>query len=40
MRVAAVNEFDEVVTDDGVPAEEIERLRALGLTLTIAPRGA
>lgn len=40
MQVAAATEFDEVITDDGTPAEEVERLRARGLAVTIAPRGA
>ena len=38
MQVALVSEFDEVITDDGVPPDEAERLRALGLKLTLAKR--
>ncbi len=35
MRVASVTELDEIITDEGVPKEEIERIRALGVKLTI-----
>lgn len=35
MRVASVTELDEIITDERVPKEEIERLRALGVRLTI-----
>lgn len=35
MRVASVTELDEVITDEGVPREEIERMRALGVKLTL-----
>ena len=35
MRVASVTELDEVITDEGVPKEEIERMRALGVKLTL-----
>lgn len=36
MQVAAVTEFDEVVSDEGAPADEVERLRGLGLRVTLA----
>ena len=39
MQVAAVTDFDEVITDDGIAPEEAERLRALGLKLTVAKAG-
>jgi DeoR family transcriptional regulator of aga operon len=35
MRVASVTELDEVIADDGMPREEIERMRALGVKLTL-----
>ena len=35
MQVATVTAFSEVITDSAVPADEAERLRAQGLTLTI-----
>ena len=35
MRVASVTELDEVITDEGMPTEEIERMRALGVKLTL-----
>lgn len=35
MQVAPVTEFHELITDGGVSTEEAERLRALGLTLTL-----
>jgi DeoR family transcriptional regulator of aga operon len=40
MTVASVSEFDEVITDDGAPPEEIERLRSLGVKLTVAKASA
>ena len=36
MQVAAVTAFDEVITDDGVAPEESERLRSLGVKVTLA----
>jgi len=36
MRVASVTELDEIITDEGMPKEEIERMRALGVKLTLA----
>ncbi len=35
MRVASVTELDEVISDEGMPAEEIERMRALGVKLNL-----
>jgi DeoR family transcriptional regulator, aga operon transcriptional repressor len=35
MRVASVTELDEIITDERVPKDEIEHLRALGVKLTI-----
>jgi DeoR family transcriptional regulator of aga operon len=35
MRVASVTELDELISDEGMPAEEIERMRALGVKLTL-----
>ncbi len=35
MRVASATEFDEIITDEGIPNEEIERMRALGVKLTL-----
>jgi DeoR family transcriptional regulator of aga operon len=40
MRVAAVAELTEVVTDDGAPREEIELLRAAGVPVIVVPRDA
>jgi DeoR family transcriptional regulator of aga operon len=40
MQVAPVSDFDEVITDDGISADDAEKLRALGLKLTIARAGA
>jgi len=40
MQVSSVSEFDEVITDDGAPAEELERLRALGPKVIVAARSA
>jgi DeoR family transcriptional regulator of aga operon len=37
MQVANVREFDEVITDASAPAAEVERLRGLGLQVTLAP---
>lgn len=36
MRVADVTTFDEVITDDGVAQEQVERLQAMGVSLRIA----
>ncbi len=38
MRVAGVRELDDVLTDDGAPADEVEALRALGMTVVVVPR--
>jgi DeoR family transcriptional regulator of aga operon len=35
MRVASATEFDEIITDEGIPEEEVERMRALGVKLTL-----
>jgi DeoR family transcriptional regulator of aga operon len=35
MRVASAAEFDEIITDEGIPDEEVERMRALGVKLTL-----
>jgi DeoR family transcriptional regulator of aga operon len=35
MRVASVTDLDEIITDEGMPREEIERMRALGVKLTL-----
>jgi DeoR family transcriptional regulator of aga operon len=35
MRVASATEFDEIITDEGIPEEEIERMRGLGVKLTL-----
>jgi DeoR family transcriptional regulator of aga operon len=35
MRVASVTELDEIITDEHMPKEEIERMRALGVKLTL-----
>ncbi len=35
MRVAPLAGFDELITDDGAPAEEAERARALGVAFSI-----
>ena len=40
MRVAALSEFNELITDDGVPPEEVERVRALGVKLTVVRASA
>jgi DeoR family transcriptional regulator of aga operon len=40
MRIAAVTEVDEVITDDGAPSEELEHLRAAGVKVTIVHRNA
>jgi DeoR family transcriptional regulator, aga operon transcriptional repressor len=36
MQVALAADFDELITDDGAPADEVERLRGLGLRVTLA----
>lgn len=38
MRVAGVRELDEVLTDDGAPADEVEALRAAGVAVVVVPR--
>lgn len=40
MRVAAVKDLDEVITDDGAPQDAIEALRAAGVPVTVVPRSA
>jgi DeoR family transcriptional regulator of aga operon len=35
-QVAQVDEFDEVITDTAAPADELDKLRALGLKVTLA----
>lgn len=35
MQVALAADFDELITDDGAPADEVERLRGLGLRVTL-----
>ena len=38
MRVAVVGELDEVLTDDGAAAEDVEALRAAGVAVIVVPR--
>lgn len=40
MSVCNVTELDEIVTDDGAPLEELERVRAAGVKLTIAGKSS
>jgi DeoR family transcriptional regulator of aga operon len=35
MRVASVTELDEVISDEGMPKEEVERMRLLGVKLNL-----
>ena len=35
MRVAAATQMDEIVTDDGAPAEEVRKLRSAGVAVTL-----
>ena len=39
MKVCEVNELDEIITDAGVPQDELERLRGAGVRMTIARPG-
>jgi DeoR family transcriptional regulator, aga operon transcriptional repressor len=36
MQVALAADFDELISDDAAPADEVERLRGLGLRVTLA----
>lgn len=36
MQIAPVSAFDRVITDAGAPSDEVERLRALGVKVTLA----
>jgi DeoR family transcriptional regulator, aga operon transcriptional repressor len=38
MRVAAVTDLDEIITDDGITREQAQLLRKSGVTLTVARR--
>ena len=38
MTVCDVSELDEIITDDGAPQDEVERIRGAGVKLTIARR--
>ena len=40
MSVCEVTELDEIITDDGAPQEEIERIHGAGVKLTVARRPA
>jgi DeoR family transcriptional regulator, aga operon transcriptional repressor len=40
MRVAAVKDFAEIITDAGAPKDDVEQLRAAGVRVTIVPVGA
>ena len=40
MSVCEVSELEEVITDDGAPQEEIERIHGAGVKLTVARRPA
>ena len=40
MSVCNVTELDEIITDDAAPLEELERIRAAGVKLTIAGKSA
>lgn len=40
MRVAGVGELDEVLTDDGAAADNVDALRAAGVAVTVVPRNA
>lgn len=40
MSVCKVSDLEEVITDEGAPLEELERIRGASVKLTIAPRGA
>ena len=35
MQVASLSQFEEVITDEGAPADELARVRELGLTVTV-----
>lgn len=38
MTVCEIGEIDEIITDDGAPQDEVERIRGAGVKLTIARR--
>jgi DeoR family transcriptional regulator of aga operon len=40
MSVCKVSDLEEVITDDGAPVEELERIRGAGVKLTLSGRGA
>lgn len=40
MQVASLSEMDEIICDDGLVSEEVERIRALGKRLTLVKVGA
>lgn len=40
MSVCKVSDLEEVITDEGAPLEELERIRGASVKLTIASRGA